>query len=329
MDISEGTIAKCNLSMSQSLCDSATPFEKVLSAINRVRTAIDERHVTFHDPKRHPPSYQLIGWELGAVAAKPLSDEIEYFLAGKTYWLGFRAVESPGEVWISDPWDAAYLGVTQKVLSQSAYVLQARGIIDLDKTLSYARPSGKLLTQGWPTAMDSIAIVAEKKKLSLSGLPRKEKLLADVKTSLEHGIDSAILVIDLDNFKSVNDSYGSHQEGDACLERVVQTLGTVVGKKGMLYRWGGDEFAIHMTEFSTEEAAATAERIRRAIEESAPGRDIRVTTSIGVSGSDRMRKATDQELLDAADHAMYASKTQREESCHFVADQRPIANNFD
>jgi len=91
----------------------------------------------------------------------------------------------------------------------------------------------------------------------------------------------------------------------------VKVIGGVLGRKGILYRWGGDEFAVSLPDFSTDEAHATAERIRRTVEEAKPGgNDLPVTTSIGVSGSDRKTSGSAEDLLAAADKAMYRSKHQ-------------------
>jgi diguanylate cyclase (GGDEF)-like protein len=144
-------------------------------------------------------------------------------------------------------------------------------------------------------------------KVLLSDLPNKEKLMIDTNGLLNRRAGSALLMIDLDNFKSVNDSKG-HSEGDACLERVVNAIGDVLGRKGTLYRWGGDEFAIVLPDYSTEEAHATGERIRRAVEDARPGHDVAVTVSIGVGASDRKENPSFEELFDAADKAMYESK---------------------
>ena len=132
-------------------------------------------------------------------------------------------------------------------------------------------------------------------------LPGKEKLLSDLGSFLTRKGGVALLVIDLDHFKDVNDTKG-HQEGDACLDRVVKVIGGILGRKGILYRWGGDEFAVSLPDFSTDEAHATAERIRHNVEEAKPGGDnLPVTTSIGVSGSDRITSGSAEDLLTTAD----------------------------
>ncbi len=156
-------------------------------------------------------------------------------------------------------------------------------------------------------SLDSIDISEQPQ--DIADLPGKEKLITDIGSFLVRKAGIALLVIDLDHFKTVNDTKG-HQEGDACLGRVVKTIGGVLGRKGILYRWGGDEFAVSLPDFSTEEAHATAERIRNAVERAKPGADLTVTTSIGVSGSEQMANGSAEDLLAAADKAMYTSKHQ-------------------
>ena len=92
------------------------------------------------------------------------------------------------------------------------------------------------------------------------------------------------------------------------MENVVKTIGGALGRKGTLYRWGGDEFAISLPDFSTDEALSTAERVRRAIEEAKAGGNIPVTASVGVCDTDRLQDSQAETLLESADKAMYASK---------------------
>jgi diguanylate cyclase (GGDEF)-like protein len=186
-------------------------------------------------------------------------------------------------------------------------VLRARSLIQLDLSLSFARPSDRLLTEGWPAAIDSTATPPTPHVLVLSRLPNKEALLTELKGALTRHSDIALIVIDLDKFKEVNDTKG-HAEGDRCLENLVKAVGGALGRKGTLYRWGGDEFTISLPDFSSEEALTTAERIRRVIEEAKTGGDIPVTASVGVCASDRLQDPQPESLLESADRAMYESK---------------------
>src|SRR5712664_2996595 len=234
--------------------------------------------------------------------------EIEQFLKGKAYVLGFLAADEPGEVWAADPWDVQYLGVTKTELLLAMRVLRANGLLDAGSGLQYARPTDKLLAELSSEKKGEETLFQPQQKVSRLNLPTKEVLLKDMRTILERHPVSALLVIDLDNFKSVNDTLG-HSGGDECLDLVVSTVVTVVGRRGRVYRWGsGDEFAVCLPDFSTEEAQVTAERIRRGIEEAKPGGEITVTTSIGVCASDRVESRSAKEILDYADKAMYQSK---------------------
>jgi diguanylate cyclase (GGDEF)-like protein len=300
-----GTLAKCCLNVDRPFGYSGiTTLDDVRNATSRIRKAIDEGTVTFYEPKSHPERYQRI-----ADARKSPRDKsaLEKFIAGKTYNLAFKIPDAPGEAWVADPWDAEYLGVSAKDLSQAAYVLKARGLIELDTTLGFARPSDKFLTEGWPAVFKSVPTVSAPQILALSTLPKKESLLADLKDALTRRSEIAVIVIDLDKFKEVNDTKG-HAEGDNCLENVVKAIGTALGRKGTLYRWGGDEFAISLQDFSTDEALGTAERIRRTIQDARSGGDIPVTASVGVCATDRVQDFQAETLLDAADKAMYHSK---------------------
>jgi diguanylate cyclase (GGDEF)-like protein len=139
---------------------------------------------------------------------------------------------------------------------------------------------------------------------TLAHLPGQLEFRSDVFDGIRRQI--AILFIDLDNFKSVNDRQG-HLAGDKCLEGVATAICAAVLEKGRVYRYGGDEFAIVLRNFTIDEAVATAERIREAIDSSSEGKDITITASIGVATTDQILQDPES-LIDAADKAMYASK---------------------
>jgi diguanylate cyclase (GGDEF)-like protein len=299
----DGHIARC--SMETGSWFNRTIFDFLPLTINSVRSAVDEGAINFLNTEVRQEIYQRI---MNRQEFKKLSpNEVEMFVAGKAYFLGFLTSDEPSAIWAADPWDAQYLGITRKELQLTARIMRANGLMD-DPGLGpeYGRPTDKLLAQ------QSVEYQAEEKfdaqqQVSRHNLPNKEALLSDMKTVLERHSVSALLVIDLDHFKNVNDAKG-HSEGDACLQRVVMTISTIVGRKGRIYRWGGDEFAVCLPDFSSEEAQATAERIRLSVEQSKPGGEIAVTTSIGICGADRTDSKLPIEILDLADKAMYESK---------------------
>jgi diguanylate cyclase (GGDEF)-like protein len=121
----------------------------------------------------------------------------------------------------------------------------------------------------------------------------------------------ALVFIDLDHFKNVNDTYG-HPAGDEVLRRVGRVLRASVRNIDLVARYGGEEFAVVLTETDTDAAALRAEAIRKRLADEAivfDGQAIQVTLSAGVAGTDRGRIfSASAQLTNAADRAVYAAK---------------------
>src|SRR2546430_1424611 len=126
----------------------------------------------------------------------------------------------------------------------------------------------------------------------------RERADAELSHSLRHGMPFSVLVLDLDNFKQVNDTRG-HSTGDAVLCRVVECLGQVVRPSDAVGRLGGDEFAVLLPETSETEASAVAARVSEALAPDAP-------CSIGVACFPLDGNDLDS-LLGEADTRLYAS----------------------
>ena len=147
----------------------------------------------------------------------------------------------------------------------------------------------------------------------LTGLPNRTLLHDRAEQSLalaaRHGHAAALLLIDLDRFKEVNDTLGHHY-GDVLLQQMAERLGTVLRDSDTVARLGGDEFAVLLPQIATiDDAIAVAEKIRAAIE--APflveGLTMDVDASIGLAAYPDHAGNPD-ELLQRADVAMYAAK---------------------
>jgi diguanylate cyclase (GGDEF)-like protein len=140
----------------------------------------------------------------------------------------------------------------------------------------------------------------------------QESLQREVGRADRQGRTLSVLLLDIDDFKAVNDRYG-HPVGDAILERIVAEIRSEVrGDMDLVARYGGEEFAVILPETPIEVAAEVAERIRRRIDERLfrpPEADdvIRVTVSIGLAAypNDASNK---KELVERADAALYRAK---------------------
>jgi len=160
----------------------------------------------------------------------------------------------------------------------------------------------------------------------LAELPDGNSLLHDLSLQLQSDACVAVVFIDLDHFKPVNDQL-SHEQGTECLVTIARTISDVLRHKSKLYRVGGDEFCAMLPNFSAEEAGVTAERIRKSIDSLKPfGGKIKVTASIGVAVSDRKKLSTADALVRTADDAMYVSKfTTKNRVCVWPPDQKDVA----
>jgi diguanylate cyclase (GGDEF)-like protein len=134
----------------------------------------------------------------------------------------------------------------------------------------------------------------------------------------------ALLVIDLDGFKGINDTHG-HAAGDACLQHFTLMAQTRLRPGDMLARTGGDEFCVVLPASTLREGAMIARRILDVCREDAAqcvGADIPISISIGVAQWTRAMGAFPDRLIAAADHALYAAKKDGR-NCHAVYDPAP------
>ena len=279
--------ANCSVCMTRTIPNRPkTIFDDLQNNSCRIRTLLDEGKIKFHKLGEHPPEYQPIKINIEKVATRDQS-EAQQFLERKIYTLGFLVPENPCKVWAVDPWDAEYLGLTKKDLTLAARVLKANGLIDLDESSSYAQTNDKLLVKQTSVKARPPSAFAEQEDLTLRNIPNAEDLTSELVYTLQRTEVVAVLLIDLDHFKAVNDSKG-HLEGTRCLESVIKVIADALRHKGKLFRYGGDEFVAVLPGFNTEEARATAERIRFEVEQAKLGGDTAITSSIGLCASDRL-----------------------------------------
>jgi len=140
-----------------------------------------------------------------------------------------------------------------------------------------------------------------------------DKIDSEINRALRHGSSMSLLMMDLDHFKRINDTWG-HSAGD----HVLQTIGKLLLDSCRVYdvpgRYGGEEFCILLPETKVGSTNVVAERIRRRLEstEMSLGDDkIVVTASIGIAGMeapDAAQLLSPASLIDRADRALYSAK---------------------
>ena len=153
--------------------------------------------------------------------------------------------------------------------------------------------------------MDDLTGVANRRQL----LRRLEEACAMSQRSSE---PFALLVIDLDGFKQINDTHG-HAAGDACLQHFTLMTQMQLRPGDLLARTGGDEFCIVLPDTTLREGAMIARRVLAACHDDAAGcsgTDIPIAASIGVAQWTQDIGTHSERLMAAADHALYAAKNE-------------------
>ncbi len=150
----------------------------------------------------------------------------------------------------------------------------------------------------------------------LTGLYNKRYLMDYLERELaratRYNRPLALLMLDIDHFKSINDRLG-HLAGDLTLRDLGDCLRLEVRCDELLARFGGEEFAVVLTETNQAEAADVAERVRRAVQThvfSFEGRHYEVAVSLGVASMRGDESMSPQELIRQADERLYQAKRQ-------------------
>jgi diguanylate cyclase (GGDEF)-like protein len=137
-----------------------------------------------------------------------------------------------------------------------------------------------------------------------------QRLTEECARSGRSGEAFALLVIDLDGFKQVNDTHG-HAAGDACLQHFTLMTQTQLRPGDLLARTGGDEFCIVLPSSTLREGIMIARRVLEVCRQDAEGcsgNDIPIAVSIGIAQWNREIGAFPDRLIAAADHALYEAK---------------------
>lgn len=146
-----------------------------------------------------------------------------------------------------------------------------------------------------------------------------ERLLAEAERALRYGRPISLLVLDCDNFKRINDSFG-HLVGDQVLQALAEVIRHCLRRSDNGFRYGGEEFVVLLPETGSTAAQALAERLRCAFAEqvlrTAAGEEVRCTVSIGVA--EWVTGDSEKSLVRRADAACYRAKEQGK-NCVVVA----------
>ncbi|MQC16700.1 MAG: GGDEF domain-containing protein [Chloroflexi bacterium] len=143
-----------------------------------------------------------------------------------------------------------------------------------------------------------------------------EMMGIEFRRSRRYERDLSVLMLDLDQFKQVNDRWG-HPFGDQALQDIAHLVQGNIRESDILGRYGGEEFVVILPEANAEQAVTVAEKLRRAVESHdfrtvdlpSPGQSpVRITISIGVASTPVAEDQDEVELFSRADRALYEAK---------------------
>ncbi len=209
-------------------------------------------------------------------------------------------------------------------LGLTALMLKLRGTSEMGDALwiSLLVPLPMTLIFGGITFMLVIALERSRSKLDrlamtdpLTGIANRRRFMQTAQREVDlahrHHLPLALLSLDIDRFKTINDLHG-HAVGDQVLIEVSRRCRRVLRTTDLLARWGGEEFVILLPNTPSDHAHQLAERLRHTVAAShhllAKQQPVWATVSIGAAGIAPGEAATLDALLQTADEAMYHAK---------------------
>jgi diguanylate cyclase (GGDEF)-like protein len=226
---------------------------------------------------------------------------------GSRWFVTATIAGTPWRIVISVPAAALFVsvdGADQSLAWIALIGLAIAGLIIIAIGSGLARSRHRLATLN--DELDGLAHVD-----SLTGLPNRrdieERLTAVMSFARRHGADLAVLLIDIDHFKHVNDTLG-HQAGDRVLISAAHTIQRSLRTEDTVGRWGGEEFLVVLPDTNAGSAAIVAERIRAEIADRKSHSDLQqpITVTIGVAA---WTSGDMDDLIKRADAALYVGKT--------------------
>jgi diguanylate cyclase (GGDEF)-like protein len=222
--------------------------------------------------------------------------------------------------------DSTYNDVTELCVAVLVTFCVANNMI----ALAFAFPFVSLLQRSLRHAQLLRDSRADSKTGLLNAATWERESTVEIARAVRTRSPLALALLDIDRFKSVNDTHG-HLVGDEVIKEVAHTLTGLLREYDLAGRFGGEEFALLLPQTRAADAFRIAERVRSSIAERsvvAPGGErVRVTVSIGVAALDAGSRREYTELMAAADAALYRAKVDGRDQVQMIGPSRSLRAN--
>jgi diguanylate cyclase (GGDEF)-like protein len=209
-----------------------------------------------------------------------------------------------------------------------AALLVALGMTVSSYTLIIALPLATLLQRSFRHTQLLNEARADAKTGLLNAATWEREAQAEVARAVRTFSPLAVILLDLDRFKLINDTHG-HLVGDEVLRKIAATMGDVLREYDLAGRFGGEEFVVLLPQTRAPDALRIAERLRAYIARlpiAGPGGEpISVTVSLGVAALDAGSTRELHELVAAADAALYRSKASGRDQVQMISTSRGLS----
>lgn len=206
-------------------------------------------------------------------------------------------------------------------------LIDARGL-QLEQALQLLQQAGALLPETEPYSAAWLQAVIDalcdlSSKDALTGLVNRRSfemaLAREVDRVARSGEPALLMMLDIDHFKAVNDSYG-HSAGDQVIQAVARSISQTVRPMDTVARVGGEEFAIILPNCPTSYGTTVAERLRERVAEQrvevSPGQQLQVTVSLGGAFAPQWVRSSPLLWIERADRQLYRAKAEgRNRAC--------------
>ncbi|WP_347331615.1 GGDEF domain-containing protein [Marinimicrobium locisalis] len=258
------------------------------------------------------PDWWLVGGDIPLAFSRPEFNDISLieFQTGSTVRSGVHEIQVQKIVW------KGHL-IERTVLYQSVIIAWALAILgmlayrvlnmrsDLNRQRQYQQ---ELLAINRSLNVKSRRYKNMAKTDALTGLPNRVGIRNMLHKGLtdwrDNGAPFSFAIIDLDNFKHINDTYG-HDVGDRILKDVARLMSNRVRRTDAVARWGGEEFVLVCPDTTLEQALQVAENLRAELDQSLSHDGLNITASFGVAS---MTEPNLDSLFKKADNALYKAK---------------------